>query len=77
MRRRCTVLTLVLPLLLAGCSAATLRNPDTRTTVACGTVPIPFFYPYLFAERTAFRELRCIEEAQSRGYEYVPVAAGW
>jgi hypothetical protein len=76
MRRRGTIL-LALSFLLAGCSAATLRNPDTHTVVSCGMVPIPFFYPYPAAERTVFRELHCIEDAQGRGYEYVPVAAGW
>ena len=76
MQRRSALLVL-LPLLLAGCSAATLQNAETRKTVSCGTVPVPFFYTYLHAEAKVFGELRCIEDAQSRGYEYVPVAAGW
>jgi len=74
MRRRCAAL-MVLPVLLAGCSAATLRNAETGETVSCGTVPLPFFSTYRHAEAKIFDELQCIEEAQSKGYEYVPVVA--
>jgi hypothetical protein len=76
MRRRFALLA-ALPLILAGCSAATLRNAETRKTISCGTVPLPFFYTFRYAEATVVAELRCIEDAQRRGYEYVPVAAGW
>jgi len=75
MRRRFAALA-ALPLVLAGCSAATLRNAETGKTRSCGTVPRPFFYTFRYAEATVFAELRCIEDAQRQGYEYAPVAGG-
>ncbi|PYN12738.1 MAG: hypothetical protein DME06_08615 [Candidatus Rokuibacteriota bacterium] len=75
MRRRFAVLAALL-LMLAGCSAATLRNAETGKTISCGTVPLPFFYTFRYAEAKVFGELRCLEDAQRRGYEYVPVAGG-
>lgn len=75
MRRRFAVLA-ALPLMLAGCSAATLQNAETGKTLSCGTVPLPFFYTFRYAEAKVFAELRCLEDAQRRGYEYVPVAGG-
>jgi hypothetical protein len=76
MRRRFAVLA-TLPLILVGCSAVTLQNAETGKRLSCGTVPLPFFYTFRYAEAKVFGELRCIEDAQRRGYEYVPVAAGW
>ena len=75
MRRRFAVLAALL-LMLAGCSAATLRNAETGKTISCGTVPLPFFYTFRYAEAKVFAELRCIEDAQRQSYEYVPVAGG-
>jgi hypothetical protein len=74
MRRRFAVL-MVLPVLLAGCSAATLWNAETGETVSCGTVPLPLFYTYRHAEAKVFEELQCIEDAQSKGYDYLPLVA--
>ena len=75
MRRRFAVLA-ALPLMLAGCAAATLQNAETGKTLSCGTVPLPFFYTFRYAEAKVVAELRCLEDAQRRGYEYVPVAGG-
>ena len=75
MRRRFAVLA-ALPLMLAGCATATLQNAETGKTLSCGTVPLPFFYTFRYAEAKVFAELRCLEDAQRRGYEYVPVAGG-
>ena len=75
MRRRFAVLA-ALPLMLAGCAAATLQNAETGKTLSCGTVPLPSFYTFRYAEAKVFAELRCLEDAQRRGYEYVPVAGG-
>jgi hypothetical protein len=64
----------VIILLLAGCSAYTLRRPSTGTTVWCGTVPVrPWLWPYQRAEAEVFGELQCVDYYLRQGYEEVPL----